>query len=137
LSFKPARPERADPLRELLQRQLASGLWDDPAAPGDPSAQARTTLEALRELLRAGVDTAHGLYGAQVKKAVAALARLARTLVARDRDLAERALGVAWLSASGRRTRREVEDAVSHEPAFAGLRAQLGDERALRARLGV
>jgi Ca-activated chloride channel family protein len=137
MSFKPARPERADPLRELLQRQLASGLWDDPAAPGDPSAQARTTLEALRELLRAGVDTAHGLYGAQVKKAVAALARLARTLVARDRDLAERALGVAWLSASGRRTRREVEDAVSHEPAFAGLRAQLGDERALRARLGV
>lgn len=136
MSFEPARPEPADPLRELMQRQLASGLWDDPAAPGDPSAQARTTLEALRELLRAGVDTAHGLYGAQVKKAVAALARLARTLVARDRDLAERALGVAWLAASGRRSRREVEDAVSHEPALAGLRAQLGDERALRARLG-
>ena len=137
VSFEPARPEPADPLRELLQRQLASGLWDDSAAPGDPFAQARATLEALRELLRAGVDTAHGLYGAQVKKAVAALARLAQTLVARDRDLAERALGVAWLAASGRRTRREVEDAVSHEPAFAGLRAQLGDERALRARLGV
>jgi Ca-activated chloride channel family protein len=134
---KPARPKPADPLRELLQRQLASGLWDDPAAPGDPFGQARTTLEALRELLRAGVDTAHGLYGAQVKKAVAALARLAQTLVARDRDLAERALGVAWLAASGRRTRREVEDAVSHEPALAGLRAQLGDERALRARMGV
>lgn len=134
---KPGRPEPADPLRELLQRQLASGLWDDPAAPGDPFVQARATLEALRELLRAGVDTAHGLYGAQVKKAVAALARLAQKLVARDRDLAERALGVAWLAASGRRTRREVEDAVSHEPALAGLRAQLGDERALRARLGM
>ena len=137
MSFESARPEPADPLRELLQRQLASGLWDDPAAPGDPFAQARATTEALRELLRAGVDTAHGLYGAQVKKAVAALARLARTLVARDRDLAERALGVAWLAASGRRTRREVEDAVSHEPAFAGLRAQLGDEQALRTRLGM
>ena len=135
--FEPARPEPADPLRELLQRQLASGLWDDPAAPGDPFAQARATTEALRELLRAGVDTAHGLYGAQVKKAVAALARLARTLVARDRDLAERALGVAWLAASGRRTRREVEDAVAHEPALAGLRAQLGDEQALRTRLGM
>lgn len=133
----PARPEPADPLRELLQRQLASGLWDDPATPGDPLAQVRATLEALRELMRAGVDTAHGLYGAQVKKAVTALARLAQKLVPRDRDLAERALGVAWLAASGRRSRREVEEAVSHEPALAGLRAQLGDERALRARLGM
>lgn len=136
-TFEPARPEPVDPLRELLQRQLASGLWDDPATPGDPFAQARATTEALRELLRAGVDTSHGLYGAQVKKAVAALTRLAQTLVARDRDLAELAMGVAWLAASGRRTRREVEDAVSHEPALAGLRAQLGDEPALRARLGM
>ncbi len=136
MSFKPARPEPIDPLRELMQRQLASGLWDDPAAPGDPVAQVRATTEALRELLRAGIDTAHGLYGAQVKKAVSALVRLAGALAARDRDLAERALGVAWLAASGRRSRREVEDAVSHEPALAGLRAQLGDERALRARLG-
>jgi Ca-activated chloride channel family protein len=137
VSFESTRPAPADPLRELLQRQLASGLWDEPAAPGDPLAQARATTEALLELLRAGIDTAHGLYGTQVKKAVAALARLAQTLVARDRDLAERALGVAWLAASGRRTRREVEDAVSHEPALAGLRTQLGDEQALRRRLGM
>jgi Ca-activated chloride channel family protein len=135
-SFEPAQPEPPNPTRELLQRQLASGLWDD-ATPGDPLAQARATTEALLELLRAGVDTAHGLYGAQVKKAVAALARLAVTLAGRDHELAERALGVAWLAASGRRTRREVEDAVSNEPALAGLRSQFSDERGLRVRLGV
>lgn len=136
-SFQPAEPEPPDPARELLQRQLASGLWDDPAAPGDPLAQARATTEALLELLRAGVDTAHHLYGAQVKKAVAAVARLAVTLAGRERELAERAVEVAWLASSGRRTRREVEAAIDGEPALAGFQTNLGDERALRARFAL
>jgi Ca-activated chloride channel family protein len=124
-----------DPLRALLERQLASGLWDDDTAPGDPLAQARATTEALLTLLRAGINSAHALYGAQVKKAVSALARLAPTLATRDPELVERALGAAWLAASGRRTRKEVESAIAGEPSLAGLLGQLGDERALHARL--
>jgi Ca-activated chloride channel family protein len=136
-SFEPAAPEPPDPVRELLQRQLASGLWGDSTTAGEPLAQLRATTEALFELLRAGVDTSHNLYGVQVKKAVAALARLAATLAGQDRALAERAVEVAWLASSGRRTRREVEDVVAGDTGLAGLGAQLGDERALRARLGV
>lgn len=133
--YEPPAAAPEDPLRTLLERQLASGLWDDDTAPGDPLAQVRATTEALLTLLRAGINSAHALYGAQVKKAVSALARLAATLVSRDPELAERALGAAWLAASGRRTRKEVESAIAGEPGLAGLLAQLGDERALHARL--
>jgi Ca-activated chloride channel family protein len=130
-----AAPE--DPVRALLERQLASGLWDGDGQPGDPLAQARATTEALLALLRAGINSAHALYGAQVKKAVSALARLAVSLAGRDPELAERALAVAWLAASGRRTRKEVESAIAGEPGLAGLLAELGDERALHARLAL
>jgi Ca-activated chloride channel family protein len=133
--YEPTTAAPEDPVRALLERQLASGLWDDATAPGDPLAQVRATTEALLTLLRVGINSAHALYGAQVKKAVSALARLATTLASRDPELAEKALGAAWLVASGRRTRKEVESAIAGEPGLAGLLAQLGDERALHARL--
>jgi Ca-activated chloride channel family protein len=124
-------------VRALLERQLASGLWDGDGQPGAPLVQARATTEALLTLLRAAINSAHAFYGAQVKKAVSALVRLVVSLAGRDLELAERALAVAWLAASGRRTRKEVESAIAGEPGLAGLLAQLGDERALQARLAL
>jgi Ca-activated chloride channel homolog len=123
-----------DPIVELLQQQLASGLWDDRSAPtpaivNDPR-YLRATALALLELYRAGVTTSHALHGAQVKKAVAALLALAKLVGTRD-AAAELALGVAWLVASGPRTRRDIERAITGA-ALDGLRSRLADEAALR-----
>ena len=129
--------EGGDPIVALLSRQLASGLWDDPQAAGGSDAQrVRATAHALLELYDAGVTTTHALHAAQVKKAVAALIQLAVTVAASEPGAAELGLGVAWLIASGRRTRTEIESAVGQTAPLAALKARLGDERALRAHLG-
>jgi Ca-activated chloride channel family protein len=127
-------PSSGDPVVDLLGRQLASGLWDEPGLTGDEEVRTvRATARALLELLRVGVTTAHPLHGAQVRKAVQALAERAARIAGRAPQLAEFALGVAWLIASGRRTRGEVEAAVAREAALAALRARFADEQALRA----
>jgi Ca-activated chloride channel family protein len=120
-----------DPVMTLLGSQLASGLWDEADAVGDDhQRRARATSRALLELVDLGVTSAHKLHGAQVKKAIEALLQILSKL---DDKTAELALGAAWLAASGRRTRRELEDAMSRSAV--SLRVWLADAQALRAHL--
>jgi Ca-activated chloride channel family protein len=129
----PAEPN-ADPVMAILERQLASGLWDENDSIADDDVRrARATARALLELIDLGVTSAHPLHGAQIKKAVEALLSAAPALAARDKKVAELALGVAWLAASGRRTRRQIEDEVGKTAVT--LRVWLADAEALKAHL--
>ncbi|WP_224248562.1 VIT domain-containing protein [Hyalangium gracile] len=112
----------------LLSRQLASGLWAGTGTGPEPVRQARATALALLELLRQGITSNHPLHGAQVKKAVDALLALASELTGVP-EVAELALGVAWLAAAGPRTRGRIAQAA--QP-LAGLSACIGDEAKLR-----
>jgi Ca-activated chloride channel family protein len=112
----------------LLSRQLASGLWAGTGSGPEPVRQARATALALLELLRQGITSNHALHGAQVKKAVEALLSLAAGLTGVP-EVAELALGVAWLVAAGPRTRSRIVQAA--QP-LAGLSACIGDEVKLR-----
>ncbi|HEV8714640.1 MAG TPA: VWA domain-containing protein, partial [Candidatus Binatia bacterium] len=123
----------SDPLVTLLSRQLASGLWDGPGTGSEEVRRARATAQALLELLRAGVTTNHALHGAQVKKAVEALVKLAVKIAVQDTEVAGFALGVAWLVAMGRRTRGEIETLITRHTALSALRPHLSDERTVRS----
>ncbi|AKJ00089.1 Translation initiation factor 2 [Archangium gephyra] len=112
----------------LLKKQLASGLWAGMEASTEPVHQARATALALLELLRQGITSSHALHGAQVKKAVEALLALVPRLGGAP-DVAELALGVAWLVAAGPRTRGRIAQAA--QP-IAGLSSRLRNEGALR-----
>ncbi|NVJ06169.1 VWA domain-containing protein [Myxococcus sp. AM001] len=112
----------------LLSRQLANGLWDGTGEGSEPVRQARATALALLTLLREGITSSHPLHGAQVKKAVEALLSLAAS-IGGDAQVAELALGVAWLAAAGPRTRGRIEQAARP---LAGLTGRLGNEVALR-----
>ncbi|WNG43767.1 VWA domain-containing protein [Archangium minus] len=112
----------------LLERQLASGLWEGTGTGPEPVRQARATALALLELLRQGITSSHALHGAQVKKAVDALLALVPQLSSAP-DVAELALGVAWLVAAGPRTRGKIAEAA--QP-IAGLSSRLENEVALR-----
>jgi Ca-activated chloride channel family protein len=122
----------SDPLVALLSRQLASGLWDGSGMRSEEVRRARATAQALLELLRAGVTTNHALHGAQVKKAVEALVRLAVKIAVQDTEGAGFALGVAWLVAMGRRMRGEIETLIIGHTAFSALQPHFSDERAVR-----
>lgn len=113
---------------ELLSQQLASGLWAGTGSGPEPVRQARATALALLELLRQGITSNHPLHGAQVKKAVEALLSLAAGLTGVP-EVAELALGVAWLVAAGPRTRGKIAQAAQPLP---GLSACMGDEAKLR-----
>ncbi|WP_426756851.1 VIT domain-containing protein [Myxococcus sp. Y35] len=112
----------------LLARQLANGLWEGTGEGSEPVRQARATALALLTLLREGITSSHPLHGAQVKKAVEALLSLAASLSG-DAEVAELALGVAWLASAGPRTRGRIEQAAKP---LAGLSGRLGNEVALR-----
>ncbi|HZI02669.1 MAG TPA: VWA domain-containing protein, partial [Archangium sp.] len=112
----------------LLETQLASGLWAGTGSGPEPVRQARATALALLELLRQGITSSHALHGAQVKKAVEALLALVPQLGGAP-DVAELALGVAWLVAAGPRTRGRIAQAA--QP-IAGLSSRLENEVALR-----
>ena len=117
----------------LLDRQLASGLWDEPGHSGEDELRSlRATMRALTQLLREGITTTHPMYGTQVRKAVEAIMARAVTLATSDPKLARLALGLAWLLASGRRTRTQIESAAGSNAAFGELRSRLGDEPRLR-----
>ncbi len=121
-----AAPEPSgDPLFDLLSRQRASGAFSDGA---DALA---VTVDALFTLLSAGVTTAHPKYGEQVRKAVEALLVLVAKAPPAD---VERALVVAFLVSTGRRTRRAVEQAI--RATIPALSSRLLDEAALRAGVG-
>jgi Ca-activated chloride channel family protein len=122
-----------DPVTQLLEQQLASGLWDDPNSSDDQEVRrARATARALLTLLQAEVTTHHPVYGAQVRKAVEALVQLAGQLVIHAAHVAEWVLGVAWLVASGQRTRREIEAIIAGHAALSTLRSHLGNAPAVR-----
>jgi Ca-activated chloride channel homolog len=137
LSLEPDEPRREaqDPVVALLARQLASGLWDDPRAATPESVRlVRATAQALVQLWKQGITTAHPVYGAQVKKAVEALVDKAVAVAAGTPRLAELALAIAWLTAAGPRTRGAIERLVHGNAALGGLSGRL-DEAALRADL--
>ncbi|WP_434386496.1 VIT domain-containing protein [Melittangium boletus] len=113
---------------DLLGQQLASGLWAGQGVGPEPVRQARGTALALLELLRQGITSTHALHGAQVKKAVEALLALVPTLGGAS-EVAELALGVAWLVSSGPRTRGRITQAA--QP-LAGLPSRLENEDTLR-----
>jgi Ca-activated chloride channel family protein len=112
----------------LLEKQLASGLWAGTGMGPEPVRQARATALALLELLRQGITSNHALHGAQVKKAVEALLALVPQL-GEAPEVAELALGVAWLVAAGPRTRGRIAQAA--QP-ISGLSSRLENEVALR-----
>ncbi len=112
----------------LLEKQLASGLWAGTGTGPEPVRQARATALALLELLRQGITSSHALHGAQVKKAVEALLALVPELGGAP-EVAELALGVAWLVAAGPRTRGRIAQAA--QP-ITGLSSRLENEVALR-----
>jgi Ca-activated chloride channel family protein len=112
----------------LLEQQLASGLWAGSGAGPEPVRQARATALALLELLRQGITSSHAMHGAQVKKAVEALLALVPQLGGAP-EVAELALGVAWLVAAGPRTRGRIAQAA--QP-IAGLSSRLENEVTLR-----
>ena len=106
-----------DPVPVLLGRQGAGGLWDGP----DP---VLATARALLELFDLGITATHAVHGALVKKAIEAV------LAAPPSASRALALGVAWLLASGRRTRDAIALAAQAHPEVA-----LGDEAGVRARI--
>ncbi len=122
------KPTEGTDITALLSRQLASGLWEGTGEGPEPVRQARATALALLELLRQGITSNHPLHGAQVKKAVDALVSLAAGLTGVP-EVAELALGVAWLVAAGPRTRGKIVQAA--QP-LAQLSACIGDEAKLR-----
>ncbi len=121
-------PSGGTDVTALLSQQLASGLWAGTGSGPEPVRQARATALALLELLRQGITGNHALHGAQVKKAVEALLALATGLTGVP-EVAELALGVAWLVAAGPRTRSKIAQAA--QP-LSGLSACIGDEAKLR-----
>ncbi|HYI00171.1 VIT domain-containing protein [Hyalangium sp.] len=122
------KPTEETDVTALLSHQLASGLWEGKGSGPEPVRQARATALALLELLRQGITSNHALHGAQVKKAVEALLSLAAGLSGVP-EVAELALGVAWLVAAGPRTRGLIAQAA--QP-LSGLSACIGDEAKLR-----
>ena len=103
-----APPPPRDPVLDALGRQSASGLWEEPGR--DPIV---STLDALLSLVRLGLSTSHPVHGAQTKKAVDVLLDLIIRTPALDARLAELALAASWLLATGRRTRRTLEEEAS------------------------
>jgi Ca-activated chloride channel homolog len=97
--------DAGDPIFEILKTQLANGLFGT----GDDNALAETTTKTLQQLLDHNVDAAHALHGELVKKAIVALLALIPKV---KRDIAERALAVAYRAAAGKRTRKLVIDAA-------------------------
>ncbi len=120
-----AAPPAIDPA-SVMGKQLASGLWSE----RDDRAAVRETALALWSLTQQNINSTHPMYGTPVKKAVEALLERVKKLSATDGALATFALGVAWLIATGRRTRTDIEAVAATIPACA---SKLGDERATRA----
>ncbi|MBL8685200.1 MAG: VWA domain-containing protein [Myxococcales bacterium] len=110
----------------IMGRQLASGLFSE----SDDRAAVRETALALWKLAQQSVNTTHPMYGTPVKKAVEALLERVKKLASSEQSLAAFALGVAWLVATGRRTRADIESVASGNASCAG---RLTDEPSVRA----
>ncbi|HSO39734.1 MAG TPA: VWA domain-containing protein, partial [Labilithrix sp.] len=127
----PSAPAR-EPMQATLERQSASGLWEDERA-----GTLEATVHALVALVRLGLSTSHPVYGAQTRKAVEALLALVERSDAADARLLELALAAMWLLATGRRTRTAVEEEAARRgrSGLVDLLARGGDVRALVERL--
>jgi Ca-activated chloride channel family protein len=106
-----------DQAQAIVGRQLASGLWDE----SNDQAAVRQTARNLWALVQAGITTAHPMFGTPMKKAIDALLGRIRSLGASDAKLASFALAVAWLAATGRRTRAEIESLMASDPTLLAL----------------
>jgi Ca-activated chloride channel family protein len=98
-----------DAVAALFTEQLASGLWgreDDSDA-----ARLLATARAFAVFAEHGVDTAHPVYGAQVKKAIEAVLALAKALAGDESVRA--ALEAAAKVAAGRRLQAEIKGALA------------------------
>jgi Ca-activated chloride channel family protein len=82
--------------------------------------------------LRLGLSTSHPVHGGQLRKAVDALLEHVEAARVEPR-LLELALGIAWLLASGRRTRERIENRTNGSADLSALASALGDEPAVRA----
>jgi Ca-activated chloride channel family protein len=104
-------PPALDSVAAILARQLASGLWGAEGGVAGPS-QVKATAFALLDLFNAAITSSDPRHGPQVRKAIQALLKLARQGIDDPRAL-ELALGVAWLCATGPRTRAQVDELLS------------------------
>jgi Ca-activated chloride channel family protein len=120
---RPKKEVGADPLVAIFARQLASGLWDDTTRGADDDVRRlHATVAVFKALLYRGVDTSHAVYGTQVRKAAEAIVELATKCADRDARAAMEALVVAWLLATGPRTRKAIEEAIEKDARFAEVR---------------
>ena len=118
-----------DPLTALLERQSASGMWEEPGR--DPI---EVTALALLVLVRLGVSSTHPVHGAQTRKAVSALLAAIEAAPELASKVAELALAALWLLSTGRRTRLAIKEVASHRAGLEDLAALLGhDDDGVRA----
>jgi Ca-activated chloride channel family protein len=118
----------ADPLTALLERQSASGMWEE--AGRDPI---EVTVDALLVIVRLGITTSHPVHGAQAKKAGDALLAALAAAPKLAPKLAELALAALWLLSTGRRTRVAIKDATTARVGLEDLAAALGRDEDVRA----
>jgi Ca-activated chloride channel family protein len=121
----------------LLEQQLASGLWEGPG--GTDAARLLATAQALATCFKAQIDSSHPTFGAQIRKAVEAVCRLAAELAKKGESGREvkAALAAAFLVASGRRLRGQVT-AAANDAGDASLQsfvASLTDADAAKGKL--
>jgi len=121
----------------LLERQLASGLWEGPG--GTDAARLLATAQALAACFAAQIDSAHPTFGTQIRKAVEAVCKLAGELAKRGESGREvkAALAAAFLVASGRRLRGQVTAAANDggDEGIKGFVAALTDVEAAKGKL--
>ena len=124
----------AEPPRRGVSPDESRGSGTLERAPGVAADAARleATTRALIELLRLRVDAGHAQYGPQIRKAVGGLMPLAAALAHEHPALSERALGVAWLATTGRRTRQAIRKVIQ-DHGLTALAARLSDDVALRS----
>jgi Ca-activated chloride channel family protein len=116
-----------DPLTSLLERQSASGMWEERGR--DPF---EVTVHALLALVRFGVTSSHPVHGALTKKAVEAVLDALTAAPSLDPKLAELALAALWLLSTGRRTRVAIKDEASRRPGLVALVALFGHDDDVR-----
>lgn len=119
----------------LLERQLASGLWE--GSTDSDAARLFATAQALAACAAAQIDSAHPTFGAQIKKAVEAVCKVAGELAAKGESTREvtAALAAAFLVASGRRLRGQVTAAAQGSEALRAFAASLADADAAKRKL--
>jgi Ca-activated chloride channel family protein len=126
----------ADPTA-LLEQQLASGLWEGPG--GTDAARLLATAQALVACSQAQIDSSHPTFGAQIRKAVEAVCKLATELAKKGESGREvkAALAAAFLVASGRRLRGQVTTAANDagDASLQAFVASLTDADAAKGKL--